>query len=162
MKKNKIKKIDDIQKIDDNETIIRYISNFCNNKLGLNKKRIGNLYKIIHLLFIFFIVFITLFNNNKIHLCILLIIISFDAFSVVILHECPITRLEDKYLNTSLCKERREKIEKMNILYKCDHEYEQQIELLINVWMIIAFKCLIIIFLKSFNFKLTNYNDIYV
>jgi hypothetical protein len=118
-------------------------------------------YKNMHFLFIFIIGFITIFNNNVTHLCILIVIISLDAISVILLHECPLTTLEKKYLKTSSCEERRTFFDKLNILYNCDHEYEKQIELLINVWSIIAFKCLIIIFLKTFHFKLNNYNDIY-
>ena len=49
----------------------------------------------------------------------------------------------------------------MDIMYNCDHTYEKQIELLINIWCIIAVKCLIIIFLNMFNIKLIDLNKIY-
>jgi len=157
---NESKENDIIQQIEN--TIIRNISKFLNEKLGLTYKNLGLFYKYMHLLFIFIIGFITIFNNNVIHLCIVIVIISLDAISVILLHECPLTTLEKKYLKTTSCEERRTFFDKLNILYNCDHEYEKQIELLINVWSIIAFKCLIIIFLKTFHFKLNNYNHIYV
>ena len=39
---------------------------------------------------------------------------------------------------------------------------EHQIELLINVWLLVACKCLIIILLKTFNFKLVDNMKLYV
>ena len=49
----------------------------------------------------------------------------------------------------------------LGIMYNCDHEYEKQVELLINAWMLVSGKMLFILFLKTLNIKLTNYNNIY-
>ena len=46
-------------------------------------------------------------------------------------------------------------------MYKCDHDYERQIELLVNVFLLIALKCLTILFLRTINLKLYNYNNMY-
>jgi len=145
-----------------NNNIIRKISIYLYNIFNLKNLCLSYSYYIIHSIFIFFICFITIFNTNIIHLIIILIIISLDAFSIIVLHGCPLTILEKKYLKISSSDIRRKELKKCNILYNCNHEYEKQIELLINVWMIIAGKCLIILFLKTFNIKLFNYNNIYI
>ena len=145
-----------------NNNIIRQIALFIYENYNLKNIRLNKFYIFLHMWFIFIIGFIALFNNNIIHLCVLLFIISMDAFSVVVLNECPLTRLEKKYLNITSSEMRTISLKQCGILYECDHEYEKQIELLINVWMIISGKCLIILFLKTFNIKLFNYNNIYI
>jgi hypothetical protein len=142
--------------------IIRKISDFILDNFSLRNIKINKFYMLIHSWFIGLLVFVALFNNNVYHLIILLIIISLDAFSVVVLHQCPLTILEKKYLKISSSELRTELLKNMNIVYECDHEYEKHIELLINSWTIIAGKCLIILFLKTFNLKLYNYNNIYI
>jgi len=122
----------------------------------------AKLYGIIHDLFIIIIVIIGFFNTSLFHLIILLIIISLDAFSIVVLHECPLTTMERKYLNITSCDIRNKMLKQSGIVYHCDHDYEKQIELLINVWLLIACKCLIILLLKTFNLKIFNYNNLYV
>jgi hypothetical protein len=136
--------------------------NLESTSISFNRQIIGTIYKYIHFILVFIIGFITIFNTNINHLCILLTIISFDALSIVVLHGCPLTQLEKKYLNVSSCDESIHFLKKINILYKCNHVFERQIDLLINVWTIIALKCLIIIFFKTFNFKITNYNNLYL
>jgi hypothetical protein len=148
-------------KEDKQENIIRNISKYILTYIEKNKI-VGVTYTYTHYFYIFFISFIFSFNNNIIHLCILLIIITLDGFVVVMLHGCPLTILEQKYLNTNSCDKRCNNLKDLKIMYKCDHEYEKTIELLINVWILIAAKCLLIIFFNTFNFKIQNYNNIYV
>jgi hypothetical protein len=146
------------------ENIIRIISNIVLNsskKIGLTQEILGIIYTYSHYFYIFLISFIFSFNTNIIHLCILLIIITLDGFVVILLHGCPLTLLEKKYLNTSSCEKRCNDLKNLKIVYKCEHEYEKTIELLINIWMLVAAKCLITIFFNTFNFKLQNYNNIY-
>ena len=57
--------------------------------------------------------------------------------------------------------DRDELLGALGISYDCNHEYEKQIELLINVWMMVAGKCMCIIVMKMFNIKLFNFNNIY-
>jgi hypothetical protein len=125
-----------------------------------NKKCIY--YGIIHDLFIVIISIIILFNTNIFHLVVILFIVSLDAFSIIVMHKCPLTLLEKKYLKSSSCERRNNLLKSLNISYKCNHEYEKQIELLINVWMIVASKCLILILFNTFQWKLTNYEKLYV
>jgi hypothetical protein len=137
------------------ENIIRDISNIIRNfakKYNLiSNKSIGYYYQIIHYALVVLICIIVLFNNNPIHLVIVLIIVSLDAFSVVVLHNCPLTILEKKYLKSSLVKDRMNVFKKLRISYKCNHIYEQQLELLTNVWSAIACKILVILIMKTFN-----------
>jgi hypothetical protein len=106
--------------------------------------------------------FITIFTTSINVLIIILIIVSLDAISIVFLHECPLTTMEKKYLGITSCEMRNDFLENKGIMYKCHHDYEKQIELLINVWTIIATKCLSILFLKMFNIQLFDVNKIYV
>lgn len=147
-----------INQIENNS--IRQISNYIYDTFHLKNINIKS-YNVIHDIFIFVIAFIIIFNNNLCYLTILLIIVSLDALSIVVLHKCPLSTLEKKYLKKSSSEERKKILKKLGILYKCDHEYENQIELLINAWMLVAGKCLIIIFLRTFNIKLFNYNELY-
>ena len=143
--------------------VFRRFSTFANKNINLASIRNNKYYMDIHNIFIFFICFIALFNNSVLCLSALLLIVSLDAFSIVILHECPLTLLEKKYINTTSCEIRTNYLKKMGILHnRCDNNYENQIELLINAWMMIAGKCLCILFLNTVNVKLFNYNNIYV
>jgi hypothetical protein len=140
--------------------IIRKLSDFI-NKMAYFKNIKGNMYFQIHNFIIFTITFITVFNNSIYHLIIILIIISLDAFSIVVLHECPLTGLERKYLGESSIEIRNKCLKDLNISYDCEHDYEKQIELLINIWCIVSFKILCIIFFSTFKIHLNNFNNIY-
>jgi len=152
------------EKYSDYENVIRtkcnqIIETAENN--GFTNKILGLIYTYIHYIIIFSVAFIFSFNNNIVHLCILLIIVSLDAFSIIVLHGCPLTHLEQKYLHTNTCEERSQLLNNAGIVYTCQHEYEKQVELMINVWTLIAVKCLLLILFKTFNFKLQNHNNIY-
>ena len=144
-----------------NNNVIRKFSNFLNNNYPLKNVKYSIFYMVIHYIFIFIVAFVGVFNTNIFYLCILLIIVSLDAFSIVVLHECPLTTMERKYMNKSCCDMKNEYLKKANISYNCDHNYENQLEQLINVWMLIAGKCICILFFKTFNIKLFNYNNLY-
>jgi hypothetical protein len=139
-----------------NENIIRITSNIINNFLKKNyvySKFVGYYYVFFHYTILILSAIIILFNNNPIHLTILLIVLSLDAFSIVVLHNCPLTILEQKYLKNSLAKKRIKTLKNSKIVYKCNHMYEQQLELLINVWILIACKILFILTMKTINKK---------
>jgi hypothetical protein len=130
-------------------------------KNGLTNKFIGIVYTFLHYVIMLTGVFIASFNVNIIQLCCTLFVVSLDAFSIVVLHGCPLTQLEQKYLNTNTSDERYNYFKKCGIVYTCHHEYDKQIELLVNVWLLIAIKCLVIICLNTFHIKLANPNQIY-
>jgi len=150
------RKINDIK----NNSVRKFVNSIY-DKCNLKSINIIN-YCLVHDIFIFVIAFIILFNNNLFYLSIVLLIISLDAFSIVVLHKCPLTSLEEKYLKKSSCEERKQLLKKLGISYNCNHEYENQIELLINVWMLVSGKCLIIILLKTLNIQLIDYCNLYV
>lgn len=156
-KKHKIKKR---EKIDINMNIVRQISHYLNKTFDFNKLK-GIFYFNIHLYLISVIGFITIFTTSVNVLVIVLLIVSLDAISIVFLHECPLTTMEKKYLGITSCELRNEFLKKKGIMYKCEHDYEKQIELLINIWTIIATKCLTILFLKMFNIQLLDVGKIY-
>ena len=141
---------------------IREISNYITSFIPVNVIRMSKPYMILHTLFIAVIGFVALFSCNMWHLAVLLIVVSLDALSIVVLHECPLTTLERKYYGESMCDIRSEEIKKAGIVYTCDHEYEKQIELLINVWMIVAGKCCCVLFMNTVNMKLINYGNLYM
>ena len=158
-------------KIDINDTPVlkeNIVRNLCGRILGYalgkgcTNQYLGLTYYYAHCLFMGLITFIFCFSNNLNSLCVLLIMISIDFASIVILHGCPITLLEQKYLNTNSIEVRSSILKDCNIVYKCDHTYEQQLDVLVNVWFIVAFKCLTIIWLRLFNLKLSNDYRIYV
>ena len=121
----------------------------------------GFYYYFLHLIIISLISFVGFFSTNLIHLSMVLLIVSLDAWSVIVVHGCPLTFLEKKYLNTTSCEQRKTCFENLNILYECDHEYEKVTELLINVWSAIATKILVIICLNTFKIKLFDNSGIY-
>ena len=119
-------------------------------RIGIPEEYIGYYYQLLHYIIIFGGGFVILFNTNPYHLTLLLIIISLDAFANVVVHDCPLTALERKYLKTSLSSERRENLKKANIVYKCNHVYESQVELIVNMWTMVTCKIIVILIMKSF------------
>ena len=114
------------------------------------KKLLGYYYKIIHTLILFLGINIILFTNNIQYLLIVFLLVSLDGIANFICHDCPLTLLEKKYLKTSIINDRKKYMKKLNILFKCNHNYESQLEIIINVLSIIMTKILGIIFIKTF------------
>ena len=159
-KKEKKETVIKTQKIDTDQNVVRQITNYLNSVFNLNKLK-GELYFYIHIYIMFVICFISFFTTSVNILIIILIIVSLDAISIVFLHECPLTTMEKKYLGITSCEMRNQRLNNAGIMYNCEHDYEKQIELLINVWTMIATKCISIIFLQMFNYKLFDTGKIY-
>jgi hypothetical protein len=140
-------------------TSINIVNSF--EQHGLSKKVIGYIYTIVHYIIMIAGAFIILFNTNIVHLCCTLMFVSLDAFAIVVLHGCPLTQLEQKYLNTNTSKERCHFFKKCGIVYTCEHEYDKQVELLVNVWVLVVAKCLLITCFNTFHVKLQNTNQLY-
>jgi hypothetical protein len=143
------------------DSTIRKFCMYIYKKFNLKDVQESTFYRHVHDTFIFLVSFIALFSMNLTHMTVLFIIVSFDAFAIVVRHGCPLTALERKYIKRSSCDDRDELLGALGISYNCNHEYEKQVELLINVWMLVAAKCMCIIVMKMFNIKLFNYNNIY-
>jgi len=148
--------------VDKRQNIIRNTSIHLKETLSqhYSNKVIGYYYTIIHYMVMILCGFIICFNTNIVQVCCALIVISLDAFSIVVLHGCPLTQLEQKYLHTDTSKERYDYFKKCGIVYQCKHEYEKQVELLVNVWLLLASKCLFLIVFKTFHIQLSN-NTVY-
>ena len=118
------------------------------------KKWIGNYYSLLHYLIIMLGCFVLFFSNNILYLCALLNMIILDCMSIVFIHDCPLTMLEKRYLGTSCVEARENTLKEMGIVYDCNHEYEKQLELLINLWSFIGLKILLIIIMNMFHLQL--------
>jgi len=116
----------------------------------------SNYYGYLHWIYGILIAIIIFLNNNICHLLAVLFIISLNAISIVILSGCPITMLEKKHTGTSLTDNKIAFYKKIGLSYKCNHSFEQELEIIINVWSSIAIKCLLLILLKTFNVKSLN------
>jgi hypothetical protein len=143
------------------DSVIRKFCMYIYKKFNLKDLQESTFYRHVHDTFIFLVSLIALFSMNLTHLAVLFIIVTFDAFAIVVRHGCPLTALERKYIKRSSCDDRDELLGALGISYNCNHEYEKQVELLINVWLLVAAKCMCIIVMKMFNIKLFNYNNIY-
>jgi hypothetical protein len=152
-KSKKLKMIED--------SIIRKCCIYLYKKFNLQELQESTFYRHVHDTFIFLVSFIALFSMNLTHLAVLFIIVTCDAFAIVVMHGCPLTALERKYIKSSSCDDRDELLGALGISYNCNHEYEKQVELLVNVWLLVAAKCMCVIIMKMFNIKLFNYNNIY-
>jgi hypothetical protein len=142
-----------------NQNIIRRWAFEFNGKIN-KSAALG--YMSLHMFFIAGVTFVFMFNTNILLLCVLLIFVTLDAAAIVFLHGCPLTHLERKYLGVDDCEMRRKVIEKCSIFYKCEHEYEKQVEVMINIWSMIASKILVLLICKTFNWKFVNYDNFYV
>lgn len=143
------------------ESVIRKFCVYLYKKFNLKELQESTFYRHVHDTFIFLVSFIALFSMKLSHLAVLFIIVTCDAFAIVVMHGCPLTALERKYIKRSSCDDRDELLGALGISYNCNHEYEKQVELLVNVWLLVAAKCMCVIIMKMFNIKLFNYNNIY-
>lgn len=109
---------------------------------------IGGYYQSLHCGVAGFGIFVILFSCNLFYLIIILLMLSLDAFTITVLHDCPLTLLEKKYLQISAASLRQKTIQKLGIVYKCNHLYEAQLEFVINAATITIFKILCIIVLR--------------
>lgn len=142
--------------------IIREISLKVCSTVGVHVSGLAySVYVYLHLCFMALVAGVTLFSTNLFHLSILFMIVSMDALSVVVLHGCPLTALEKATCSTDLNETRCCITKSMGIFYSCEHEYEKTIDLMVNVWLLVAFKMLVIIALRTLNVKILDFSCIY-
>jgi hypothetical protein len=116
---------------------------------------LGLYYASIHIVVMCIASLILLFDTHLLHLFLLLGILSIDAMACVVLHNCPLTLLEQKYLGRSLISTHMDMCKQMNIGYTCSHEYERTIECLCNMGALLVMKILAIILLQLISFEFT-------
>ena len=132
------------------------VRDFFNTVLSksFKEKFLGTYYYTLHGLILFLGAFILLFSTNKFHLLILLVIASCDALAIIVLHQCPLTMLEQKYVGKNISEERMKLLSKLGIVYKCNHVYEYHLEILINMISVITIKIFFLICFQLFNIKI--------
>ena len=116
----------------------------------------GNYYIFIHTVLSILGGFIMLFSNKILWLIIIAIVIIMDSAAIVFLNDCPLTMLEKKYLGYSCVSNRRDILSSKSILYECTHDYDMQLELLINMWLFVVLKIFIIIILNMTSIKIQH------
>ncbi len=140
-----------LDKIMKHKNKIRDLSNTSSNFM---KQVIGNYYGLLHTILIIGGAAIILFSKNLIHLSIILLIISLDAFAIVVRHDCPLTQMEEKYLGVSGKRQINEFLKSYGLVYNCSHLYESQLELVVNFWALTACKIVMLICLKMLKIEL--------
>ena len=140
-----------LDKIKKHKNKIRDLSNTSSNFM---KQVIGNYYGLLHTILIIGGAAINLFSKNLIHLSIILLIISLDAFAIVVRHDCPLTQMEEKYLGVSGKRQINEFLKSYGLVYNCSHLYESQLELVVNFWALTACKIVMLICLKMLKIEL--------
>ena len=140
-----------LDKIKKHKNKIRDLSNTSSNFI---KQVIGNYYGLLHTILIIGGAAIILFSQNLIHLSIILLIISLDAFAIVVRHDCPLTQMEEKYLGVSGKRQINEFLKSYGLVYNCSHLYESQLELVVNFWALTACKIVMLICLKMLKIEL--------
>ena len=140
-----------LDKIKKHKNKIRDLSNTSSNFI---KQVIGNYYGLLHTILIIGGAAIILFSKNLIHLSIILLIISLDAFAIVVRHDCPLTQMEEKYLGVSGKRQINEFLKSYGLVYNCSHLYESQLELVVNFWALTACKIVMLICLKMLKIEL--------
>lgn len=119
------------------------------------KPVIGCYYGTLHICILILGAILLLFDNNVIHLFLVLSFISIDALSTVILHNCPLTLLERKYLGLGWKGFQNNIFKQIKIDFRCNHEYEATIELLTNLGALTILKILFICVMNCFPISFT-------
>jgi hypothetical protein len=119
------------------------------------KPVIGVYYGLLHISIMILGATLLLFDNNVIHLWMVLTCISLDGLSTVILHNCPLTLLERKYLGVGWKGFQNKIFKKVKIDFRCNHEYEATIELLSNLGALTILKILFICVMNCFPISFT-------
>ena len=133
--------------------VIQFFENFFPTNF---KKIVGNYYIYFHLLIMITGLTIILFSNKISYLLIVLLIICLDGITNIIFQDCPLTLLERKYCNMSMSKFKNIIYKKLGINYKCNHVYENQLEIIINCGCAVVLKIFILISCDIFNIKLST------
>lgn len=110
----------------------------------------GGYYNLLHTIFIMFIGYLICFVNNLSHLVIGLLVISLDAHSNIVLHDCPLSMMENKYLEKSGIETRLDFLRSLGLMYSTNNKYDIQLEVIINAWCLVAGKILFLICFKNF------------
>ncbi len=118
----------------------------------LPKALIGRYYTTLHYLLILISGVILLFSNNILYLTLMSLIIVSDGACIVTLHNCPLTQLEQRYVQRDAMSSFKATLAGADLLYDCNHVYESQLEFVINLWCLVALKMLVLVLMRTFKF----------
>ena len=110
----------------------------------------GGYYGMVHIILMCLFVYCMVFVNNPVYLSCVLVVLSMDALSNVILYDCPLTMLEKKYLGFSSTSNRINYLHKHGFMFTNEKGYDMQLEVLVNSWCICAMKILFLVALPHF------------
>jgi len=97
------------------------------------KPYIGHYYVSIHYIIMLICGLVLLIDHSLFHLTILLNIVCLDALAITVCHDCPLTKLEHKYLKKSIVSSNKKMLKNAGICFKCNHTYETTFEFLVNM-----------------------------
>lgn len=120
------------------------------------KKIIGLYYIYLHAIIMLLGLVIILFSNKISYLIVVLLVLCLDGIANILFQDCPITILEEKYCEISMSKLKNKIYKKLGINYKCNHVYENQLEMIINAISVTTLKIFVIIICTIFNIKIFN------
>jgi len=127
------------------KTKIRTLSNNIRKTFNISHIIIGSYYYYLHFLITCLISFVLYFTTNVYYLTILLIIVSLDAYSIIVLNDCPLSALEKKYLGLSCVESRLYFLSDFDIMYNNNNYYNMTIDLIVNAWCLITIKILFLL-----------------
>ena len=122
---------------------------------------LGCYYGLLHISIMVLGATLLLFDNNLFRLWLVLSCVGIDGLSCIILHNCPLTLLERKYLGTGWKGFQNKCFKKLKIDYRCNHEYETTIEMLSNLGALVMFKILLICVMNCFPISFTFHKPSY-
>jgi hypothetical protein len=119
------------------------------------KPVLGVYYGTLHIIIMLCSATVLLFDTNVIHLILMFNLLAVDAFSCIILKNCPLTVLERKYLGKTWMSTRFEVLQTLGIDHHCCHEYEATLETLMNMGGLFILKLSVLFILSLFPFSIT-------
>ena len=113
------------------------------------QRLIGNYYVCLHIGIMTLGIYIIIFSMNPYALLFVINVLAIDAFTIIILHDCPLTMLERYYIKHSSVFWRLDNLRKSGIKYSLQNEYDIQLEVVINGAAMAIFKLFCIVVLQS-------------
>ena len=79
-----------------------------------------------------------------------ILVIPMDIFENIMNHDCPLTSFEEKYSQNSTTHDFARRVSQLGIFCKCTHIYEKQINALMNIFLMILGKIVIILLVNLY------------
>jgi len=102
-------------------------------------------YKIVHLTYAVVLALLVMFEMNLGHLCVLLFVVSVQVAGIVLFQGCPLSQMK-RVLSQ---KKKRRLLQQCCIGFHCNHEYESQIQTMVQLWLMISLKMFTLMLVKT-------------